>query len=376
MKTFRLPDLGEGLQEAEIREWYIKEGDTVKVDQPMVAMETAKAVVDVPAPRSGKIFKLHGKNGDTINTGAPLVEFEDGEDAPTGGKGTVVGNLEVGSTVIEESATGIKPRTITSTTIKAIPAIRALAKKLNVDLSTVTATGPGGQITAEDVERAVGRAQHATPLQSGYESIKGVRRAMAAAMSQSHAEVVPVTIMDDADIHAWPQGTDITLRVVHAIITACKAEPALNAWFDGKAMARKLHDEIHLGLAMDSADGLFVPVLKNITQQKPEALRATINRFKEEVKTRTIPQDDLKGSTIVLSNVGIFAGRYANPIIVPPTVAIIATGRIHDEVVAHEGKPTVHRMLPLSLSIDHRAITGGEAARFLAAMIQDLQKAN
>lgn len=373
MKTFRLPDLGEGLPDAEVREWYVKEGDEVKVDQPIVAMETAKAVVDVPAPRSGKILKLHGKPGDVIKTGAPLVEFEDGEDAPA--KGTVVGNIEVGHTVLEEAATGVKPKAAAGTGIKAIPAIRMLAKKLNVDLSTVAATGPNGQITAEDVERAVHQPIEKVVLE-GYEAVRGVRRAMATAMSQSHAEVVPVTIMDDADIYAWPTGADITLRVIRAIVAACKAEPALNAWFDGKGMARLLHGEVHLGIAMDSQDGLFVPVLKNVTKRPAEELRKNIDTFKEQVKARTIPQEDLKGATIVLSNVGIFAGRYANPIIVPPTVAILATGRIHEEVVAHEGTPAIHRVLPLSLTIDHRAITGGEAARFLSAVIKDLQLAN
>lgn len=376
MKIFHLPDLGEGLPDAEVREWYIKEGDAVKVDQPMVAMETAKAVVDVPAPRSGRIIKLYGKAGDVIKTGAPLIEFEDGDAEPA--KGTVVGNLEVGSTVLQESAMGVKPRAATTVGIKVLPAIRMLAKKLNVDLADVAATGPGGQITVEDVERAVGGsvATSTATVAEGFEALRGVRRAMATAMSQSHAEVVPVTIVDDADIHAWPAGTDITLRVVRAIVVGCKAEPALNAWYDGKAMARRLHDEIHLGVAMDSPDGLFVPVLKDIQKRSAEELRATINRFKEQVKARTIPQDDLKGATIVLSNVGIFAGRYASPIIVPPTVVILATGRIRDEVVAHNGKPEVHRVLPLSLTLDHRAITGGEAARFLAAVIEDLKKAS
>lgn len=375
MKTFRLPDLGEGLPDAEVREWYVKEGDEVKVDQPIVAMETAKAVVDVPAPRSGKILKLHGKLGDVIKTGAPLVEFQDGEDLPA--KGTVVGNIEIGHTVLEEAATGVKPKAGAGKGIKAIPAIRMLAKKLNVDLATVTATGPGGQITAEDVERAVvAGTTLGVPVQAGYESIKGVRRAMATAMSQSHVEVVPVTIMDDADIHAWSIGTDITLRIVRAMVAACKAEPALNAWFDGVGMARLLHDEVHLGIAMDSQDGLFVPVLKNITKRSAEELRKNIDTFKQQLKARTIPQEDLKGATIVLSNVGIFAGRYANPIIIPPTVAILATGSIHEEVVAHEGTSAIHRVLPLSLTIDHRAITGGEAARFLSAVIKDLQLAN
>lgn len=382
MKIFNLPDLGEGLPDAEIREWYVKEGDEVKVDQPMVAMETAKAVVDVPAPQTGRIHKLYGKAGDVIITGAPLVEFEGGEETVAKAKAsTVVGNLEVSDTVLVESATGIKPVSAGGA-IKAIPAVRALAKKLNVDLVAVKGTGQGGQITMDDVERASGGASSVTQaaaaksaeVPAGYEAIRGVRRAMASVMSHSHSNVVPISLVDDADLHAWPEKTDITLRVVRAIAAACKAEPALNAWYDSISNSRKLFNEVHLGLAIDSDEGLFVPVLKDAQKASAEDLRATINRFKEEVRARTIPQDDLKGATIVLSNVGIFAGRYASPIIVPPTVAIIATGKIREEVVAHEGKPAVHRILPLSLSIDHRVVTGGEAARFLAALIKDLQE--
>lgn len=377
MKIFNLPDLGEGLPDAEIREWYVKEGDEVKVDQPMVAMETAKAVVDVPAPRSGKIQKLYGKPGDVILTGAPLVEFTDGEDAIKPKSATVVGNIESSDTVLVESPTGIST-SASGAGIKAIPAVRALAKKLNVDLNHVKGTGPNGQISMQDVENASKAPATAATSSAAadFEPLRGVRRAMATAMTQSHIEVVDVTIVDDADIFAWPEKTDITARVIKAIIAACKAEPALNAWFDTKSMARKLHDKINLGIAMDSGEGLFVPVIQDIENQTNDQLRETINTYKEQVKARSIAQDKLKNATIVLSNVGVFAGKYANPIIVPPTVAILATGKIREEVVPHEGKPAIHRIMPLSLTFDHRAITGGEAARFLATVIKELQAAS
>ncbi len=376
MKIFYLPDLGEGLPDAEIREWYVKEGDDVKVDQPIVAMETAKAVVDVPAPRSGRIIKLQGKAGDVINTGAPLVEFADGED--TAAKSTVVGNLQVGDTVIQESATGIKPAAAVNTGVKAIPAVRALAKKLNVDLNQITPSGLNQQITVADVEQAAKHVNVAIASDeiTGGEPLRGVRRAMAITMTQSHSEVVPVLLVDDADIHAWSAGMDVTARMVRAVIAACKAEPGLNTYYYGKTMTRQWQESVNIGLAMDAPEGLFVPVIKAADQQTPAQWREKINIFKEQVKTRTVPQDDLKGATIVLSNVGTFAGKYASPIIVPPTVAIIATGRIREAVVAHNSKPEIHRIIPLSLSFDHRAVTGGEAARFLAALIKDLQAAD
>ena len=213
MKIFNLPDLGEGLPDAEIREWYVKEGDEVKVDQPMVAMETAKAVVDVPAPQSGRIHKLYGKAGDVIITGAPLVEFEGGAQTAAPAKeksATVVGNIESSDTVLVESATGIKPVSAGGA-IKAIPAVRALAKKLNVDLATVKGTGQGGQISMDDVERAANAhpaaAKSASPavVPAGYEPIRGVRRAMAGIMAQSHSEVVPISLVDDADYMLGPK---------------------------------------------------------------------------------------------------------------------------------------------------------------------------
>lgn len=384
MKTFLLPDLGEGLAEAEIHEWHVKEGDTIKTDQLMVSVETAKAVVDVPSPRDGTVAKLCGKAGDIIQVGAPLIEFTDGEESTTKPKdsGTVAGNIVVGDTILEEAPMGVTPGKTGAAAIKAMPAVRALAKQLNVDLNRVTGTGPAQQITAEDVQRAASQTQHASTQMPHTEIVthikgeplRGVRRAMAQTMAHAHAEVVPVSIVDDADIQHWPAETDITLRIIRSIVAACKKEPALNSWYDGKQMSRQLHPHVNLGIAVDSADGLFVPVLKNAGELHATEIRTIINRFKEQLKNRSIPTEDFHDGTITLSNFGTFAGRYASPVVVPPTVAIIGTGRIRDEVVAVRGTFEIHRILPLSVTIDHRVCTGGEASRFLAAMIADLQE--
>lgn len=383
-KIFYLPDLGEGLPDAEVREWYVKEGDTVALDQPMVAMETAKAVVDVPAPRAGTVAKLHGAVGDVIKTGAPLIEFTDGavSTASAGKKdaGTVVGSIEVGDTVIEESAMGVQPVLASGVNkgLSATPAVRALAKSLGVELAGLVGTGPNGSITAEDVKKAT-TTQGATttaPAQ-GYVPLKGVRRMMVASMVQSHTEVVPVSLSDVADIQAWSQGTDITARVIRALIQACRQEPHLNAWFDKNSVAHRVFSEVHLGLAVDTEEGLFVPVIRGAESKSPSDLRSEINRLKEAVKARRLAPEALQGATITLSNFGVFAGRYANPVIVPPQVAILGTGKIHEVVVCEaSGKMAAHRTMPLSLTFDHRAATGGEAARFLAAVIADLEKAD
>ncbi len=368
MKIFNLPDLGEGLADAEIREWRVKEGDSVTVDQPLVCMETAKAVVEVPSPQAGTIKKLYGAVGDVINTGAPLVEYESAEKD----KGSVVGSLEESSQRLEEGDVIIGTAKQQATSVKAMPAVRALAKQLNVDLNTVTATGPQGQITQEDVKNFASQKSGGI---TQAEKLHGVRRAMAIGMAQSHQEIVPVTIIEDADVTHWTSETDMTASLMRAIVAGVKAEPALNAWFDGKSLERRLFPEINLGLAMDTEEGLFVPVIKDIANYTAKDWRASIDAFKKSVKSRTVTPGELQGATITLSNYGMIAGRYATPIVIPPMVAILGCGKMREAVAVYEGKMAIRKIAPLSLTFDHRAVTGGEATRFLAAVIKDLEQA-
>ena len=380
MNIFKLPDLGEGLPDAIIREWHVKEGDAVKKDQPIVSMETAKALVDVPAPFDAKIEKLFGNVNDTIETGKPLIGFEGESNEPEKkDTGTVVGKIETSEKIISNaqfSTTG----TISHSSIKATPAIRALARKLHVDLSKIKFSGE--RITAADVEKAATQQSPAaaTPIakkwaSENWEPLSNVKRAMVLSMTQSHSDIVPVTVIDDADIHAWQDKQDITVRVIRAIITACKTQPELNAWFDGSNMRMQKQEKINLGLALDMPHGLYVPVIKDIENCSDEQLRETIEKFKTQAQKKSIAQADLRDATIVLSNFGAIAGKYANPIILPPTVAIIGVGKISKTVVAEEdGTLAAHRVIPLSLTVDHRAITGGEAVRFLGAMISALSK--
>ena len=368
MTIFNLPDLGEGLPDAEIHEWFVKEGDIVTADQPMVSMETAKAVVDVPCPQNGTIAKLFGALGDVIKTGEPLVSFV-AETATRIDKGTVVGNLEESTEVSEDHfiiGSGSSQRA------KATPTVRLLAKKLAIDLNSLTGTGASGLITREDVQQA---ADKKSQPPAGFEPLRGVRRAMLNSMVQSHRDVVPVSIFDEADIECWGEKTDITVRLIRAIQHACQKEPALNAWFDTQHGACRRFNAVDLGLAMDNDEGLFVPVIRDVANQTDEHLRKTINDYKHTVSERTISAEHLKGATFILSNFGKFAGRFASPIIVPPMVAILAVGRLYSGVVSEKGVVAVHRLLPLSLSFDHRAITGGEATRFLGAVMESLEKA-
>ena len=430
-KKFLLPDLGEGLPDATIVEWFVKVGDTIKLDDNLVSMETAKAVVEVPSPVSGKVLKLAGGPGDVIVTGTMLAEFEidpsmpqraegqdtghhhggaaahethggAGTDAPSdnghqviasdeGGTisdagtpapkgeagekrddaGTVVGAMQSSDTVRSEAAVAVGG-------VKAMPAVRALARKLGVDVTRVRATGADGVVTMDDVKRAAAdgsakggaapatravtqqvqdtpaanaqrtpmsaagrpmRTQPPSVQASGQpEQLKGVRRNMARVMADAHAKVVPTTLVDDADLHAWIGKQDITARLIRSIVAACKA----------------------------------VPALRNADMLDANGVRGAIQRLRAQVEDRSIPASELSGYTISLSNFGMFAGRYATPIVVPPCVAIVAAGRARHQLVPVMGGVETHKLLPLSLSFDHRACTGGEAARFLRAMIDDL----
>ena len=210
------------------------------------------------------------------------------------------------------------------------------------------------------------------PASGEWEPIRGTRRSMARIMSESHAQVVATTLMDDADIHAWQPGQDITLRLLRSLWAGAQAEPGLNAWYNGKDNLRMIHKGMDVGIAVDTPDGLFVPALRGVHAASAAELRQGINRLRDNVRDRSIPPEDLKDYTIMLSNFGVFAGRYATPIINPPCVCIVAAGKLRHDAVPVLGGFEAHRIIPLSLTFDHRACTGGEAARFLQAMLKDL----
>lgn len=365
MRQFTLPDLGEGLEEAEIVSWYVSEGDHVVTDQPLVSVETDKAVVEIPSPSSGRIAHLFGAKGDIVKVGMPLVEFAEGAEQDTG---TIVGELGGGESVRVATIASAEPARQQP---QVFPAVRALAQRLGVALEGVEGTGPGGTITRTDVERAAKGPSDTVQA----EPLRGMRRAMAQRMAASHAEIVPASVADEADIGDWSQGEDVTVRLVQAIAAGCTAEPALNAWYNSGTSERRLIDRIDLGIAVDTEGGLIVPVLRNVAVRDVSDLRAGLDRLRADAVARSIPPEELRGATITLSNFGMIGGRFANLIIVPPQTAIIGAGRISERVVAYRGQPAVRRILPLSLTFDHRVVTGGEAARFLVALKSDLERA-
>jgi 2-oxoisovalerate dehydrogenase E2 component (dihydrolipoyl transacylase) len=357
MSMFALPDLGEGLQEAEIVSWHVVEGDHVVVNQPLVAVETEKAVVEIPSPQAGHIAKLLVKAGERVKVGAPLLEFEEGRHAESG---TVVGDLS--------GAAPARPASV-----RATPAVRARARELGIDLARVVPTGPEGTISLADVQAAASRAVAGLTL----ETLRGARRTMAANMAKAWREVAHATLHDEADIEAWSTTEDPTCRLIRALIAGCKNEPELNASFDAVSLSLRENPTIDLGLAIDSPEGLFVPVLRDAAAATPHDWRRQIDVLKRGVQERSLTPADLRSPTITLSNFGSIAGSHASLIVIPPQVAILGVGRISARPArTAEGSITLHRSLPLSLTFDHRAVTGGSAARFLRAVITDLMGAS
>jgi 2-oxoisovalerate dehydrogenase E2 component (dihydrolipoyl transacylase) len=406
VKTFKLPDLGEGLPEAEIVSWLVAEGDLVKVDQPMLSVETAKAVVEVPAPYTGRITKIHAPDGTILPTHAPLVDIDTSGGAaaasapketatkpPAGAdaeapshsredSGTVVGKMMTSDEVLEDADIAGRGRRRQAGRVKAAPAVRALAKKLDVRLEDCRPTGRHDRIIADDVRAAAGGAAPTVVRQAAKiklppgkpEPLRGPRRAMAQSMSASRDHVTQCTIFDDADIHYWNHGQDITARLLRSIAAGCRAEPALNGFYDGANMSRQLESRVDIAIAVDTPDGLIVPVVRDVGQKSPQELRADLNAIKKATRERSVKPEDMRDFTITLSNFGMMAGRYATPVVVPPTIAILGAGGLRHDVVPVMGGIETHRRIPLSLTFDHRCATGGEACRFLAAVIDDLQR--
>lgn len=388
MSVFNLPDLGEGLPDAEIVTWHVSIGDEVKTDDLLVSVETAKAVVEVPSPFSGVVAKLYGGEGDIIATGAPLVEFSDGATSPEPGSdpkedaATVVGSMPTGGEVTKETAVAGGSRRRKKGRIKATPSVRTQAKKLGVDLADVTPSGKNGQVTAQDLAHFAANAKSArrsvqTPsarIAGSSEALRGTRRAMAQSMSRTRDEVAVCTIFDDADIHEWLNKRDFTARSIRALVAGCEAEPGLNGFYNAEDMTHETESRVDVAMAVDSEDGLIVPVIRNTGDMSLDEIRSAVAQVKQATLDRTVSPQDMVDYTITLSNFGMLAGRYATPLMVPPTVAILGTGKLQHDVVAVMGGIEVHRRIPLSLTFDHRCVTGGEACRFLAAVIQDLEK--
>jgi pyruvate dehydrogenase E2 component (dihydrolipoamide acetyltransferase) len=407
---FKFPDIGEGLTEGEIVRWRVKAGEEIKEGQPLVEVETDKALAEIPSPRTGVVLRLLAGEKEIVKVGQVIVIFgEKGEGAapappPSRPKSVgVVGELEEapeepaipeGKTVPERPAS-IGPHAL------ATPAVRAVAKDLGVDIERVKGTGPEGRVMEKDVrEAAAGKAKPPEPEKKpvkvkkfdfyGYIEhvpLRGVRRAIAKAMVKSIYTAPHVTEMDEADVtglwkikekekkNAEKKGIKLTILpfIIKAVVAGLKEHPYLNATLDDENEEIILKKYFNIGVAADTPEGLLVPVVKNANEKSILQLAEELTRLAEKARTRTIDLADMKGGTFTLTNYGAVGGMYGTPIINHPEVAILGIGKMKEMPVVKDGKVEIRKMLFLSLSFDHRVVDGAEAVRFLNMVIARLE---
>jgi pyruvate dehydrogenase E2 component (dihydrolipoamide acetyltransferase) len=390
LREFKFPDVGEGIAEGEIVRWLVKEGDSVKEDQDLLEVETDKALITLNSPYTGKVTRLHGKEGDMIKVGDVLTTVDAGgeegtvTEAEKGDSGTVVGTLS-DNEVVEV----IRP-------VQATPAVRALAKQMGIDLASVKGTGPGGRVTKEDVETAATKTGEQTSAEADAYGLvekiplRGIRRTVAKRMAEASKHVAEVTIWEDADITELEQvrakerkvaeekGVRLTYLpfLIKAIIPALKAHPYFNASLDEAAEAIILKRYFNIGIAVDTTDGLIVFVIKDADKKNILDLAKETATLAEKARLRKIDLHELKGSTFTITNYGVVGASYGTPIINHPEVAIIGLGKIEDRPVVRSGQIAIRKIMPLSLAFDHRVIDGVEAGRFLGVVIQHLEDPN
>ena len=406
---FILPDLGEGVHEAELIKWRVSVGDTVDELQVLAEMETDKALVEVPSPWGGIIKSLNGKEGDIILVGSELVhyEVEDGTSKSiTGDKkqeDDLVG-LGTDEVVIDDRFARNRSETQTTESVKAsaTPAVRKIARELDIDINQVTPTGRGGRVTASDVESHVAPttahlpavSEQDTPLatrvsvaQEGViERIpfRGIRRKIAEAMMHSIRTAAHFQVIDEADVTLLDRkrkalselmGKKISLLpfVMTAVTKALKKHPSMNSTVDDFVDEILIHGPVNLGCAVDTDNGLMVPVIKGANSLSPVQLSDETTRLAKACRDRSIAREELAGGTFTISNVGSYGGMYSTPIINYPEVGILGVGRSKERVLTKDGAFFAGLVLPLSLSCDHRVVDGAEGARFLRTVCDLLE---
>ncbi len=412
VREFKLPDLGEGLEEAEIVSWLVKEGEEVELNQPIVEVETEKALVQIPSPYAGVIDKLHGDVGDRVKVGAPLVSIKTSSAAPEAGKRREVlvgyGPEEEGSRrrrrkkLGKAANTEAEPEPEPALPAKALatPPVRKLAKELGVDIDSVRGSGPDGRVTRDDVmaasseapapaEEPIASVTRLEPVQRRGAATEGpaeeripvraIRRTIAERMARSYGEIPHVTewLQVDAtelmklrdDLRAAPEAEGIKMSplpvLVKAVIAALRRHPWINGSWDAATSEIIVKHAYHIGIATDTERGLLVPVVRDADQLSVFEIAREVARLAEAARAGTITPAELTGSTITITNVGSFGMDSGTPIINHPEAAILAAGAIakrpwvvNDQIVARD-------VMTLALSFDHRIIDGAEAGRFL-----------
>ena len=432
-RTFVLPDLGEGLTEAEIVKVLVAEGDVVAEDAPLLEVETDKATVEIPSPLGGRVATIHVRPGDTVRVGAVLVTFDDAG-APVPAPRAAGGNRS--STTVTTAGLGaapapsprpVPPHRVAGVTaapaagatgpVPATPATRRLARELGVDLRAVRGSGPGGRVTDDDVRAAAGGAAPAAPAAPAPERpalakplapvgveppplprfeqwgpverqpLSHLRRTIAERMTLSATLIPHVTHFDRADISdldalitrsleaARARGVTLTLTsfLLKAAALALREHPQFNASLDPAAGELIVKRYCHLGVAVATERGLIVPVLRDVDTKPLLELQRELAALAERVRGGKATLEDLRGGCFTLTNIGALGGTGAIPIINYPEVAILGVARARPEPVVRDGQVVPRTLLPLTLTFDHRVADGADGARFAAAIVRRLE---
>jgi pyruvate dehydrogenase E2 component (dihydrolipoamide acetyltransferase) len=405
---FKFPDIGEGLTEGEIVRWLVKEGEEVKEGQPLVEVETDKALAEIPSPRTGVVLKILAREKEVVKVGQVIVVFgEKGETItppPAKPKSVgVVGELEEApeEPAVTEKKPAVEKPALVSPHALGTPAVRALAKEMGVDIERVKGTGAEGRVLEKDIRQAAeAKEKPAEPEKKpakvkkydfyGYIDhvpLRGVRRAIAKAMVKSKYTAPHVTAMDEADItELWKikekekktaesKGIKLTILpfIIKAVIAGLKEHPYVNATLDDENEDIILKKYFNIGVATDTPEGLMVPVVKNADDKSILQLAQELTQLSEKARNRKIDLAEMKGGTFTITNYGAIGGMYGTPIINHPEVAILGVGKMKEMPIVKDGKVDIRKMLFLSLSFDHRVVDGAEAARFLGTIIARLE---
>jgi pyruvate dehydrogenase E2 component (dihydrolipoamide acetyltransferase) len=398
MRELRLPDLGEGVTEAEIVRWLVSEGDAVVEDQPLVEVDTDKATAEIPSPWSGVVTRVHAAEGDVIRVGTVLITIAEEAEA---------GAVEAGGPASPGSLAGEPTVTPTAAApaaasggARAMPHVRKLAREQGVDLASVRGTGPEGRVLREDVEAAARTArQEVASAAEGVaavgpgapairrEPLRGVRRIIAERMAESHRVVPAVTHVEECDVTGLEaarrlanerrqEGPKLTYLpfVVKAAVSALRRFPALNASLDEEAGELVYHGAYHIGIAVDTPRGLLVPVVRDADARDLLGLATEIERLATEAREGSLDPSQMTGATFTVTSPGPYAGIMATPIVPLPQAAILGVHRAADRPVVRDGRVVVRRMMNLSLSFDHRVLDGVTAARFLLEVVRMLEQ--
>lgn len=383
---FVLPDLGEGTTEGEIRKWVVKQGDAVEEHQTVLEIETDKAVVEVPSPRKGKVLKINKEVGEIVKVGEVLMTItEEGEAAEE--RPVIEEKPRAEERPKSVSVVGVLPEE--EKEILATPAVRALAKELGVNLETVKGSGPGESITREDVTKASAREKKAEDIYGSVDRVpfRGLRRTISRNMVLSQRATAFVTGMEEADItDLWDlrerekkalldKGVHLTFLpfFIKAVYHALTEYPMLNASLDEEREEIIMKKYYSIGVAVDTPEGLMVPVIRDAVSKTIHELALELQDLGQKARERKIKLEEMKGSTFTITNYGHFGGIFATPIINYPDVAILGTGRISDKPWVKDGQIVIRKILPLSLTFDHRVTDGVYSSKFLMKVIQYLE---